>query len=136
MNRLVVSLLFAAVAAFSQGNTGTITGAVTDPTGAAVPGADVTATNMDTGAPAKTVTNERGEYTLPSLLAARYSVSVSKTGFKAQTTTGIEVNAGITSTANIKLEIGQATETVEVAAGAEMVQAANAELSSTITTRQ
>ena len=136
MKRLVVAALFAAVVAFSQGNTGIITGAVTDPTGAAIPGAEITATNADTGAVAKTVTNERGEYTVPSLLAAHYAVSASKAGFKTGTTNGVEVNAGITSTANIKLEIGQATETVEVSAGAEMVQAANAELSSTITTRQ
>jgi hypothetical protein len=122
--------------AFSQGNTGIITGTVTDPTGAAVPAAEVTATNINTGAIAKTVTGEKGEYTLTSLLAAPYRVSAVKAGFKTQTASGIEVNAGVTSTANLKLEIGQATETVVVSAGAEMVQAASAEVSSTITTRQ
>jgi hypothetical protein len=107
-----------------------------DPTGAAVPAAEITATNMDTGAVAKTTTGERGEFTLPSLLAAHYRVSGTKAGFKMQTSTGVEVNAGVTSTVNLKLEIGQATETVEVSAGAEMVQAASASLSSTLTTRQ
>ena len=136
MKRFVLAFLFVAASAFSQGNTGTISGTVTDPSGAAVPQAEITATNMDTGAAAKTSTGEKGEYTLPSLLAAHYKVSAVKTGFRTETSSGIEVNAGVTSTANLKLEIGQTTETVEVSSGAEMVQAANATLTSTITTRQ
>jgi hypothetical protein len=136
MKRFVVAFVLAAACAFSQGNTGTISGTITDPTGAAVPAAEVTATNMDTGAVAKTSTGEKGEYVIPSLLAAHYRVSAVKAGFKTQTSSGVEVNAGVTSTANLKLEIGQATETVEVSAGAEMVQAASAEVSNTINSRQ
>src|ERR1017187_3561072 len=133
MKGLIVSLLLAAAVAFSQGNTGIITGIVTDPTGAAVPGADVTATNVDTGAALKTTTGDRGEFALPSLLAASYRLTVAKAGFRTQTRNGIEVNAGVTSTANVKLEVGTATESVEVTAGAEMVQTSNAQLTSTIT---
>jgi hypothetical protein len=136
MKRFVLALLLCAGMAFSQGNTGTITGTVTDPTGAAVPAAEVTAINMNTGSTAKTITGEKGEYTLTSLLAAPYRVSAVKAGFKTQTASGIVVNAGVTSTANLKLEIGQATETVVVSAGAEMVQAASAEVSNTINSRQ
>jgi len=136
MKRLVVALLFAAVVAFAQGNTGIISGTVVDPTSAAVPGADVTATNMATGGIAKTITGDKGEFSLPSLLAGSYRLAVVKSGFKTETRSGIDVNAGVTSTVNVKLDIGQATETVEVSAGAEIVQTSNAQLSSTITARQ
>jgi hypothetical protein len=135
LKRLVVGVLFTAAIAFSQGNTGTITGTVSDPTGAAVPGADVKAVNAGTDATVTTVTTERGEYAFPSMLAGSYRVTVTKAGFKAQTVTGVEVNAGVSATANVKLEIGQATETIMVEAGAEILQTANAELSSTLNTR-
>src|ERR1044071_9561827 len=128
--------LCVATVAFAQGNTGNISGTVTDPTGAAVPGSSVTVTNMATEAAVKTTTNDQGGYALPSLLAGSYRVTVSKTGFRTDSRSGVEVNAGVSVTANIRLEVGQTSETIEVAAGAEMVQSTNAELSSTITTRQ
>ncbi len=132
---LAVWLLTAAIA-FSQGNTGVITGTVTDQTGASVPGAEVSIVNTATDAKFKTTTSDHGDYTVPSLLAGTYTVTVSKTGFKLESTSGVVVNAGITATANIKLEVGQATETIAVSAGAEILQTANAELSSTLTSRQ
>ncbi len=91
---------------------------------------------MATDAVAKTTTSERGEYSLPSILAGTYRVTVTKVGFKTESKINVAVNAGISVSANVRLELGQATETVEVASGAEMVQTANAELSSTITARQ
>src|SRR5262249_9981160 len=116
--------------------TGNISGAVTDPTGAAVPGAVITGINASTGATAKTTTSEQGSYALPSMLAGTYRITVTKSGFRSETRSGVEVNAGVSVTVNIRLEVGQTSETVEVSAGAEMVQSTNAEVSSTITTRQ
>lgn len=136
MTRFIAALLLFATVAFSQGNTGTIGGTITDQTGAAVPAAEVTATNMATGAAVKTTSNEQGLYALPSMLAGAYRVTVTKPGFRTETRTGIEVNAGISVTANVKLEVGQTTDTIEVSAGAEMVQSTTAEVSSTLNTRQ
>jgi len=133
---LPAAFVLCATLAFTQGNTGVITGVVTDPTGAAVPAAEVTALSEDTGAVLKTTSSDRGEYSIPSVLAGHYRVTVTKAGFKTGTKTGIEVNAGVTAGVNVKLEVGQATETVVVTAGAEIVQSTTAEVSSTLNTKQ
>lgn len=66
----------------------------------------------------------------------RYRVSVTKAGFKAELKTAVAIESGVPATVNVKLEVGQAAETVVVQGGAEVVQTTNAELSSTITGRQ
>jgi Carboxypeptidase regulatory-like domain len=136
MKKLSFLLAIFASFAFAQGNTALMNGQVTDPAGAAVPGAQVSVTNVDTKAIVNTTTNERGEYALPSMPSGRYEISVSHPGFKSAKKAGIEMAAGVDATVNVKLEIGQATETVTVEAGAEIVQATTAELSTTITGRQ
>src|SRR5437016_5537780 len=135
MKKLFLLLALSTTLVLAQGNTGLMNGQVTDPAGAAVPGAQVAVTNVDTKAVVRTTTNERGEYALPSMPSGRYEVSVSHPGFKAIKKTGVEMAAGVDATVNVKLEIGQATETVTVEAGAEIVQTTNAELSTTITGR-
>ncbi len=122
--------------ALSQGNTGLLSGVVIDPTGSAVPGADVSVTNVGTDQIVKTTTNEKGEYSFPSMPPGNYRVTVGKPGFKTETRAGVEMAAGVATTANVKLEIGQTNETVVVQGGAEIVQATSAEISSTITGRQ
>jgi hypothetical protein len=136
MIRFAAVLLFAATLAFSQGSTAPISGTVSDPSGAAVPAAEVTITNTATGIVVKTVTNEKGEFTAASLPAAIYRVSVNKAGFRAAALDKIELNSGVPANVNIKLEVGQANEVIEVAAGAEIVQTQSASVSSTIGGRQ
>ena len=89
-----------------------------------------------TGQTIKTTTTDRGEWAVPTIPAATYRITVSKPGFKAGLLAGVELNAGVPGTVNIKLEIGQATETVEVVGGAEIVQTSSAAVSSTIGGRQ
>ena len=134
--KVPVALLAFATLALSQVNTARIDGIVADPTGASVPAADVTVTNVATGQTVKTVTNDKGEYAVPSMQAATYRVSVAKNGFKVATVEGVVLNAGVPARVNLTLEIGQTTETVEVSAGAEIVQATSATVSSTIGGRQ
>ena len=136
MRKLVLCFLLALAIAFSQGNTGLLSGVVTDPTGAAVPAAEVSVANVETGQIVKTTTNEKGEYSLPSMPPGNYRVTVAKSGFKTETKAGVEMAAGVATTANVKLELGQTSETVVVQGGAEIVQATSAEVSSTITGRQ
>jgi hypothetical protein len=133
---LVAALVLTAALAFSQINTARIDGVVTDPTGSAVPAADVTVTNVATGSVVKTSTNEKGEYVVPSMQAATYRVNVSKSGFKVASIENVVMNSGVPATVNVKLEIGQTSETIEVSAGAEIVQATSASVSSTIGGRQ
>jgi len=125
-----------AIGLFAQGNTASISGTVTDPTGASVPAAEVTITNTATGQLVKTTTTDKGEFAATSLPAAVYRISVTKTGFRVASLESIEVNAGVPATVNVKLEVGQANEVVEVAAGAEIVQTQSASVSSTIGGRQ
>jgi Carboxypeptidase regulatory-like domain len=134
--RRVWLLLCMAACVFAQGNTSRIDGTVTDPAGAAVPGADVTVTNIATEQAFKITTNERGEWTLASMAAAEYKVFVTKSGFKSGSVPSVVVNAGVPATVVVKLEIGSATETVEVVGGAEIVQAASATVSNTLSSRQ
>src|SRR5215472_8217493 len=81
--------------ASAQMNTSRIDGIVTDPTGAAVPGAEVAVTQVGTGTPFRTVTNERGEWALPSMQAGTYKVTVTKVGFKAGVVPDLLVNSGV-----------------------------------------
>ena len=82
MKKIVALALFCASLVFLAGNTSRLDGVVTDPTGAAVPGAEVRSSNLATGQTIKTTTSERGEWALPSMAAAEYKVSVTKAGFQ------------------------------------------------------
>jgi protocatechuate 3,4-dioxygenase beta subunit len=85
VRKFVLCFLLSLGVALSQGNTGLLSGVVTDPTGSAVPGADVSVTNVDTGQIVRTTSNEKGEYSFPSMPPGNYRVSVSKAGFKTET---------------------------------------------------
>jgi hypothetical protein len=134
--KLVSAFVLCAVTLFAQGNTAPISGTVTDPTGASVPAAEVTISNSATGQVVKTTTTEKGEFSVPSMPAAMYKVSVNKAGFRVANIENVELNSGVPATVNVKLEVGQTNEVVEVAAGAEIVQTASATVSSTIGGRQ
>ena len=73
---VVVCLLALAFITVAQSDRGTITGAITDPSGALIPAAKVTLTNSDTGTRSETVATETGNYTLPSLPAGNYTLKV------------------------------------------------------------
>src|SRR5207247_8379743 len=138
---VLVAMVLAAVVgtavpgAFAQTETGRITGHVTDPQGAAVPGATVTATNVSTGATRTTVTDETGSYVIANVLAAPYEVSVQLQGFKTSTKR-VTLPVGFTATVDTKLELGALTETVQVTAAATLVNVPNAEVATTVSQEQ
>jgi hypothetical protein len=109
---------------------------VGDPQGAAAAGAEVVVRNIDNGQTFKVLTDDRGHWALPSMPAALYKVTVSLKGFRTSVIEGVKIDAGVPATVNVKLEIGQVSETVEVAAGADMVQTTNATVSSTLQMQQ
>jgi hypothetical protein len=131
-------LLLAAfvMAAFSQVTTGRIEGAITDPQGSAVPGAQIKVTNILTGQILESASDEKGLWSMPSLSSATYTVSVSHPGFKTVTIENVKVDAGVPSTVNAKLEVGSLAETVEVQGGAEVLQTQTATVTSTLVGRQ
>jgi len=113
--RSVSVLLLLAGAAIAQvGGSGTIQGTVTDPAGAAVPGASVTATNLATGVQTARQTTVAGFYVLSPLQPGDYSVKVEAAGFQIVTRKPIAVAALQTVGWDAKLEIGTATQTVTV----------------------
>jgi len=136
MKSVLAALLFSAAISFAQVDVTSVTGLVTDPTGAAVPGATITVTNMATGAKLNATTSDRGEYAVPALPAGGYRITVAKSGFKTETVDGVALIVGVPGTVNVKLTVGQTSETVEVTAGAEVLQTATADVNTNLTGRQ
>lgn len=136
MKRVFAAVLMAAAFAFAQVDVTSVSGIVTDPTGAAVPGAAVSVTNSATGAKFSATSNDKGQYSVPSLPAGAYVLSASKAGFKTASIANVSLIVGVPGTVNVKLEVGQTSETIEVSAGAEVVQATTADVSTNLTGKQ
>ena len=135
-SRVAVLALIAAVATYAQESRGTISGAVTDPTGAAVAGAKVVATEVRTGTKVQTVSESTGQYTLPFLASGEYTVSASIQGFKEFIRKGIQIGAGDHVGIDIRLEIGDTATSVEVTADAPLLNTENASQGQAITTKE
>jgi len=123
----VVVCLFATAAA-AQESRGTITGRVMDSSGAVVAGAEVRAQNQQTGAVVSARTNDTGNYTIPYLIPGVYNLTADFTGFKKTEKPGVEVRVNDVLAIDFKLELGNATETVEVTAGAPLLETSNVTL--------
>ena len=119
---LVLMTLFCASIASAQIRSSTITGTVTDPQKAIVPGATVVITNEGTNVSEELVTNESGLFTAPALPAGTYTVSVTLTGFAPFKRTGIAVAATETVRIPVELTVKALGETVEVSADAPQLQ--------------
>ena len=105
---------------------GEVTGRVTDPSGAVIPGASVTLTNINTNAVRNVVTTEAGAYTFPSIPPGIYRLRTELPGFKAAASEPFEVQVQQVVRLDITLELGQISDTVEVAATADLLQAETA----------
>jgi hypothetical protein len=121
-----------ATPANAQVATGTIQGNVVDTSGAAVPGATVTATNLDTQFSRSTTTETSGEYALRLLPLGNYKVEVALSGFKTFSQTGILLEVGRTARIDASIEPGNVAETVSVVGNAPLVETSSATLSRTV----
>lgn len=126
MTRLALVCL-AALPLFSQEFRATITGRVTDPSGAAVPTAAVAVRNIETNESAATSTDDGGNYTVPFLRPGNYTVSVEASGFKKVSREGLTLNVGQTAAINITLEVGAVSDQVTVTAETPMLETAKAD---------
>jgi hypothetical protein len=111
---LCLALFFAGSALAQVGGTGSIEGTVTDPSGAAVAGAAVTATNIATGAETARKTTEAGVFLLPLLLPGEYTVTIKATGFQTHSQEHVIVEALATVSVNPKLQLGASTQSITV----------------------
>src|SRR5262245_1478869 len=110
---LLIQLVFVGTL-WAQTDRATITGTVTDPAGALIPGVTVTATNVGTGVRTNTVTNETGIYSLLNLPIGSYSVTFSKDGFKKLDRAGVSLAIAQVVKLDVSLAVGLAGETVTV----------------------
>jgi hypothetical protein len=118
---ILLTLVWAAPAP-AQIRSATITGAVTDPTKAVIPGATVIVVNQDTNSRTELATNEAGLFTAPYLPAGTYSIEVSIPGFATFRRTGIVVATAETARVSVELSVSKVGETVDVSAEAPMLQ--------------
>ena len=113
---------------------GDITGTVTDPSGAAVPKAAVTLTNVNTNATENTITSSQGTYRFAFVPVGAYSLTVKAVGFQVQQKNGIVVTAGQPTAADIQLQLATATETVQVSEASSVIQTENADVATAYNT--
>src|SRR5580698_7083191 len=127
--RVFVFLIVFASLALGQVGNGTITGVVTDSTGAVVAGTSVEAKNTGTGVVFRGVSTNAGDYTITDLPVGVYAVSVTAKGFKTYTHTNLALAATQTLREDIALQVGASSESVTVTAEASLLTTESAELS-------
>jgi Carboxypeptidase regulatory-like domain/TonB-dependent Receptor Plug Domain len=118
--------------ALAQLGTATISGNVTDSSGAVVVGASVTALNNAAGFRRQTVSGDQGQYNLPGLTPGSYNLTVEFSGFRRAELTEITLQVDQNARLNVALEIGQVTETVEIAGLAPQIESMNATLGAVV----
>lgn len=135
--RAVLALVLSAGVAYAQGSTtSTISGRIVDTSGGVLPGATITAKHLGNNTVSTTVTNAEGAFTLPSLQAGTYEVTVALEGFKTTVVQDVVITAVQGADINAKLEVGGLAETVTVASSSEIIQTQSSTIASTITTNQ
>ncbi len=119
----------------AQATTGDVVGTVVDSTGSAIPGATVELTNVDTHEKRTLVTGDAGQYTFTLLKPNRYSIAISRTGFKKSTTNTFSLAAGDRAREDSTLQVGGEDQTVQVEAQAPVLQSDSSVLAATITNK-
>jgi hypothetical protein len=133
---LVLMLLGVGPWAVAQVDEGTVTGTVKDSTGAVIPGAEVTLTNVGTNFELKTKSNESGFYVFPPAKIGNYSIKASARGFKTATESGIVLQIAQRLNVDLVLTIGTVSENVEVqASAAQLLQTEEASTGQVIETQ-
>src|SRR5438132_3380993 len=136
MPKLVALLLLLRAPVMAQGETtGAIVGSVTDPAGAAIPGATVTVTSSDNGMKRSVKTDDSGRFTFPQLKPGIYSVKVEADRFEAQQNNTVSAGLGQKQTVDFKLNIASASESILVGEQAPLINPENANTSTTLTAR-
>src|SRR5580658_7914963 len=129
-------LFLCASAGFGQTGLATITGTITDQSGAPVANAPVVVRSSDTGTTFQGASSSTGNYTVTQLPVGDYEVSVTVSGFKKYTHTNFHLAAGQTMGEDITLQVGQSTESVTVTAETSLLQTESSEVSGNFTVKQ
>lgn len=131
-----VALLYAPAALRAQAISGDLTGTVLDPSGAGIPNAKVGAVNVATNVTQSTNTNAQGEYRISNLPPGTYTVNVAAPSFAAGQLRNVQVNLNQIATANITLQVGQTSTTVEVTEAGAVIDTTTAQVQNTFGSKQ
>ena len=130
--RILISLVLSSAWLLAQTTSTEVLGTISDSSGAVVPGAKVTLVRTQTGEKRTAVSDGNGNYSFPLIEIGDYTVSVEMQGFKSQTTTGVHVEYQQKARVNVQLDVGRATERIEVVATGVELRTDDASLGSTI----
>lgn len=133
---LILVLVSTAATAAAQGTTGSFSGFVTDPSGAAVPGATVTVRHVDTDQRRVIVTDVDGRYRAPSLVPGKYEITVELQGFQTAQYTDLSLNVGQESAVDVKLTLGGVDERVVVTGETMIVNTRQSSVASLVDEKQ
>jgi hypothetical protein len=131
---LLCILLACTLSLHAQNTNGRIQGTVTDPSGAAVSGASVTARNLDTGLTIATVTTDAGLYSLANLPPGRYSVTIEGPNLKKYSQEGVTVQTDATVALDVQMQLGAVSDNVTVIADATQLETATSDIGATVET--
>src|SRR5690349_21759706 len=136
--RIVFCLMALAATAriLNAQNTATVLGTVKDPSGAVLPGAEVSARNVETGILRKAETGDRGEYRIPALPVGTYDIETSVNGFQTGVRKGIVLSLGRDAVVDFSLQVGAVSEQVTVTEEAPMITTTTATLSGLVDPKQ
>jgi hypothetical protein len=129
---LAVFGLVAAIPGQAQSGRGTLTGSISDSSGATLSGASLDLKETNTGSGYSAETSDQGLYTFPQLPPGTYTLAVSSPGFQSYTQKGITVNVGSTATVDVVLQVGSATASVNVSSDASHLQTESSDIGTTV----
>ncbi len=129
-------LLCSSIFAFGQTNEGALAGNVLDASGAAIAGAAITAKSQDNGSEFNTTASSAGNYRFPSLALGRYTITATAPGFASVTSKDVSVRVGSTTSLDLTLKTGGASENVVVEANAPQVETESSDVGGTVDSRQ
>jgi hypothetical protein len=133
---LIAAFLVLPLGLLAQEFRGTISGVITDSSGAIVAGAQVTVTETNTGTKISSTSGAAGEYTIAFLLPGDYDISATIQGFKEFIRKGVHVGAGDHPVVDVRLELGASTQSVEVTADASLLNTENASVGQAVSTKE
>src|SRR5436309_3850343 len=132
----IVCVLVFSLNVFAQTDRGTLTGTVSEPSGAVIPGVSIEAKNVQTGATYQAGSSETGNYTLAQLPAGTYELSATLPGFKKFVREGIIVSVATVLRIDVTLDVGATGESVTVEAASPLLKTESGEVSHNLTTEQ
>ena len=134
--RVNCAVILFSVALIAQSNRGTLTGSITDPTGASVANANIQAVENGTSSSYTTVSSTEGDYRFPELQVGNYNLTITAPGFRTESRTGVVVQINTTAVLNVALTLGAASEVVTVNADVPSVESATSDVGGVVTSRQ